>query len=262
MTEDEDKGMEYATLEVPWDGDEEVQRTVRLGWFVTVVYIVLVVAASMVPIFWPRFDEGVFLAVYMFIVVGGAILLIIALSKPLPRPPGGDVTVKDGLAVEAGVSRKLRPGETYYLRIRFNLILYIILPMVVFFGVLALFISDRTSTLIIAAVTALMVVIGIVFINFEVKADRKTLSFKFGHFGKEIPLDEISHISVTKVNAMRDFTGYGYRIGPDGSIGYIVQGGAGFRVETDKGKRYVVTIPEPGELVEYVRAAMAERDEG
>jgi hypothetical protein len=54
--------------------------------------------------------------------------------------------------------------------------------------------------------------------------------------------------------------GYGVRIGPDGSIGYVVRGGPGFRVETEEGKRYVVTIPEPEGLVEYVRAAKAERE--
>ena len=46
-----------------------------------------------------------------------------------------------------------------------------------------------------------------------------------------------------------------------GTIGYILQGDVGFRVETEKGKRYVVTIPEPEGLVEYVKAAKAEGPE-
>lgn len=60
---------------------------------------------------------------------------------------------------------------------------------------------------------------------------------------------------------MKDFMGNGVRIGPNGTIGYILQGDVGFRVETEEGKRYVVTIPEPEGLVEYVKAAMAEGPE-
>jgi hypothetical protein len=145
---------------------------------------------------------------------------------------------------------------------RFKLILYIMVPVISVMAALMLFIPDRTAVMILGITTAGMTVIVIIFINFEVRADRETLSFRFGHFGKELPLDSITSIGVTKVNAMKDFMGYGVRIGPDGTIGYILEGDKGFRVETDEGKRYVVTIPDPMGLVEYVRAAKAERDEG
>lgn len=177
----------------------------------------------------------------------------------LEVPWGEDGTVMDGLVSEDGVTRKLRPGETYYLRIRFKFILYIMVPMIMFMAVLMLFIPDRTAVISIGVGTVVMVVIALIFINFEVKADLETLSFKFGYFGKELPLDTITHISVTKVNAMKDFMGYGVRIRSDGTIGYILQSGVGFRVETEEGKKYVVTIPDPEELVEYVKAVRAER---
>lgn len=257
--------MDYASLEVPWGGDEEVQRTVRLRWTTTIVYFVIVMVGAFLPFFWPELDEGVFVTVYLVIVIGGAVLLMVILSIPLVRPPGGDVTVKDGLAIEDGVTRKLRPGETYYLRVRFNLILYIMVPIVVVMAATMLFIQDRTSVIILGVTTAAMTILALIFINFEVRADREMLSFKFGHFGKELPLDSITSIRVTKVNALKDFMGYGVRLGPDGTIGYILQGDVGFRVETEEGKRYVVTIPQPEGLVEYVKAAKAakaDRDQG
>ena len=259
MSPKESNDMKYSSLEVPWGEDEEAQRNVRLRWFSTIVYIILVIAFTFLLFLFPDLDEGAFLTFYLIVVIGGAILLMAILSRPLMRPPGEDVKIMDGLVSEAGVARKLRPGETYYLRMRFNLILYIMVPMIFFMAVLMLFIPERTAVIIIGVVTVVMVVIALIFINFEVKADLETLSFKFGYFGKELPLDTITHISVTKVNAMKDFMGYGVRIGPDGTIGYILQGEVGFRVETDKGKRYVVTIPDPEELVEYVKAAKAER---
>jgi hypothetical protein len=252
------KDMRYASLEVPWDEDEEAQRNVRMRWFATIMYIVLVLAFTFHPFLFPDMDEGAFVTFYMIVVVGGAILLMVILTRPLMRLPGGDVKVMDGLASEAGVVRKLRPGETYYFRMRFIMILYIMVPTIIFMAVLMLFIPERSAVMIIGVVTVVMVVISLIFINFEVKADMETLSFKFGHFGTTIPLDTITSIRVTKVNALKDYMGQGVRIGPDGTKGYILQGDVGFRVETEKGKNYVVTIPDPEDLVEYVKAAKAD----
>ncbi len=254
-------GMDYASLEVPWEGDEEAQRMVRLRWLATAVYMVVVSVGAVLPLVWPEMDEGSFVIVYMVVVVGGAIALVLILSKPLIRPSEEYAVMKDGLAVEGGVARKLRPGETFYLRTRFNLILYLLVPVMVFMAALMVLIPDMTSRVILGVVTAFMAILSVIFINFTVRADRETLSFKFGPFGKVLRLEEITLIKATKVNAMKDYMGYGVRIGPDGTIGYILQGGPGFRVETDKGKRYVVTIPEPEQLVEYVKAAIAERAE-
>ncbi len=251
--------MKYSSLDVPWGGDEGAQRTTRMRWFATIVYFALVIGLTFVPFLFPDMDEEAFGTIYMIVIIGGAIALIVILSRPLMRPPGEDVKVMDGLASEAGVTRKLRPGETYYLRMRFKMILYIMVPMILFMGYLMIAIPESTTVAIIGLVNVFMVVITIIFINFEVKADLDMLSFKFGYFGTVLPLDSITHISVTKVNALKDFMGWGVRIGPDGTKGYILQGDVGFRVETEEGKKYVVTIPEPEELVEYVKAAKAER---
>ncbi len=259
MSPKEKTDMKYASLEVPWGEDEEAQRNVRLRWFATIVYIVLVIGFTFLPFLFQDMDEGAFVTIYMIVVVGGAILLMVILTRPLMRPPGEDVKVVDGLVSEAGVARKLRPGETYYFRMRFNMILYIMVPTIILMAVLMMFIQERTAVMIIGVVTVVMVVISLIFINFEVKADLETLSFKFGYFGTELPLDTITNIRVTKVNALKDFMGWGVRIGPDGTKGYILQGDVGFRVETDKGKKFVVTIPDPEELVEYVKAAIVER---
>ena len=261
MASDDKVDMDYASLEVPWSGDEKAQRMVRLRWGATFVYMVMVIVGAILPFYWPELDEDLFVTIYLVIVIGGAIGLMVILSSPLMRPPDSEVPMKDGLAIEDGVTRRLRPGETYYLRIRFKLILYIMVPVTVMMAVMMLFIPDRTTLIIMGITTAVMAIVTMIFMNFEVRADRSTLSFKFGHFGKTLPLASITSISVTQVNAMKDFMGYGVRIGPDGTIGYILQGDVGFRVETDKGKRYVVTIPEPEALVEYVKAAKTESEQ-
>ncbi len=260
MARNGEKGMDYASLEVPWSGDQEVERTVRVRWYATAVYLVVVLAGALLPFLLPDMDEGVFAGVYSAVVVLGTVLLIVALTRPLVRPPGGEVAIKGGLAREEGVVRRLRPGERYYVRIRFTLVLYLMAPVIVLLAGLMIIIRHGTTVMILGITTAGLTILLVFFLNLEVRADRDALSFKFAYFGKDLPLDSISSIGVTRVNAMKDYMGYGVRVGPDGSIGYIVKGGEGFFVETVEGKRYVVTIPEPEGLVEYVKAAMAERE--
>lgn len=260
MRDGQDEDMEYASLDVPWSGDEEVRRTIRMRWYATALYLIAIIVGTLVPFLLPGFDEATFGIVYSVVVVVGTVLLIAVLSRPLLRPPGPDVTVMEGLARESGVARRLRPGERYYVRTRFDLMLYLMGPVIAIMAGLMLFLLDPTTLVIMGTTTAGLTILLLVFLNLEVKADRETLSFKFGHFGKELPLDSISSIGVTRINAMKDYMGYGVRVGPDGSIGYIVRGGEGFRVETREGKRYVVSIPDPEGLVEYVRAAKAERE--
>lgn len=251
--------MEFASLDVPWGEDAAARRMNRLRWTITVVYIVLVLALALVPFAWPDLGEGPFVVVYLVVVIGGAILLIAVLSYPVVRSREGDVTKLEGLVSEGGVTRRLRPGETYYLRIRFKLILYIMVPVVVMMAVVLVVIPDRTAQATVGATTIALVIITGVFSTLEVRADREELSFGFSVLRKVIPLDAVHSIDVTKVNALKDYMGWGVRVGPDGSIGYIVQGDKGFRVVTSDGKRYVVTIPDPDALVEYVLAAKAER---
>jgi hypothetical protein len=250
--------MEFADLEVPWAEDESAKRYNVFRWTVVVIYIVVVTVLSILPLFVGDFDSDEFVMVFIIVVIGGALVLIAVLAKPVLRPSDG-VAVKEGGVSEGGVVRKLRPGETYYVRIQFKLILYIMVPTIILMAVLMIVIPDNTVRSIIGIVTILLVILVAVFMNLEVKANMEVLSFKFSRFGKELPLDSITSISVTKVRAMKDFMGYGVRIGPDGTIGYIVGGDTGFKVVTDKGKKYVVTIPDPEGLVDYVWAAKAER---
>jgi len=257
-----DKGqdeMEFASLEVPWGDEARAKRVARIRWGVVIVYVVLVTVLALFPLVSPELDAEWFAILYIGLVVGGAIVLLLVLSMPYLQAGRGGAATREGLVGEEGVARRLRPGETFYVRVRFDLILYIMVPVIILMAVMLVTIPEREAQAIIGVVVAAMTIVTLVFINLDVRADIETLSFKFTAFGKEIPIDDISSIAVTEVHALRDYMGYGVRLGPDGTMGYVLRGGPGFRVETVKGKAYVVTIPQPEVLVEYVRAAKAER---
>ncbi len=251
--------MEFASLDVPWEDGEAARRVAWIRWGAVVVYVALVTVLAVLPLVSGALDTEWFALLYTVLVVGGAIALLLVLSTPYLRAGRGGPKAREGLVAEEGVARRLRPGETFYVRVRFDLLLYIMVPVIILMAVLMVTIPEVMAQAIIGVVTVVMTVVTLVFLNLEVRADTEALSFKFTPFGKEIPIDEISSISVTDVHALRDYMGYGVRFGPDGTLGYIMRGGPGFRVETTLGKSYVVTIPEPDALVEYVRAAKAER---
>jgi len=251
--------MDFASLEVPWGDEARARRVAWIRWGVVIVYVVLVTVLALLPLVSPELEADWFAFLYIALVVGGAIAILLVLSMPYLQAGRGGARAREGLVAEEGVARRLRPGETFYLRVRFDLLLYIMVPVIVLMAVLMVTIPEREAQAIIGVVTVVETVVTLAFLNLDVRADTGKLSFKFTTFGKEIPIDEISSIVVTEVSALRDYMGYGVRFGPDGSLGYILRGGPGFRVETAKGKTYVVTIPEPEALVEYVRAAKAER---
>ncbi|MCK5251895.1 MAG: hypothetical protein KAQ96_03060, partial [Thermoplasmata archaeon] len=83
MSKGDGKDMDYASLDVPWGEDDAAQKVVRLRWTTSIVYLILVIVGAFVPFLWPEIDEGVFVTVYMVIVIGGAILLMVILTRPL-----------------------------------------------------------------------------------------------------------------------------------------------------------------------------------
>jgi hypothetical protein len=102
-------------------------------------------------------------------------------------------------------------------------------------------------------VTVILIVITIVFYELLIDCDQNQLYIHFGPVGKKITLTEIAAIRSTSIHALRDFMGWGIRVGPDGTIGYIVSGDVGVRISLKNGKKYVVTSNDPQTLVDYVR---------
>ena len=135
------------------------------------------------------------------------------------------------------------------------IILYILVPlMLIMIAAGALFI-DPYVTAINFVTVAFFAVILATFWKLSIEADGKEVHFHYGPFGKRLEIDEIATIRPVAVHPLKDYMGWGIRMGPDGSIGYISSGRTGVRIETRRGKIYVVTCNRPQELVDLVRSA-------
>jgi hypothetical protein len=253
--------MSYADLDVPWGGTDEAFRSYnRFRWAVVIVYVAMVLVVALMPLF-VEWDDVTFMWLILGVTFGGMVVLFAVLFKPYIKRPDTTV-VQDGLVVDSGVARKLRPGETYRDVVRFNLAIYIIVPVIILMVVLMAVIPDPTAIAIQGAVIGLLAIIMVIFNNLVIEADPQMLSFNFGPIGRKIPLQEVDSIRAVAVHAMKEFMGWGIRVGPDGTIGYIASGNVGVRIAVSDGKEYVITVHDPQGLVEYVRAAKAVPAEG
>ena len=151
----------------------------------------------MIPLF-VEWDEMTATYVILIAVFGGMFALFTVLLKPYVKRPDGRV-VADGLVVDSGVVRKLRPGETYQELVRFDMTFYIILPVIVIMSILMFVMPDPNAVAIVGIVNVFLAVLAVVFTNLVVEADREKLSFRYGPVGKDIPMDDVESIRATSV---------------------------------------------------------------
>jgi hypothetical protein len=248
-------GMEFASMEAPDGAQESSRRFNRLRWGASIMYLLLAFLVSLLPLA-VEADETLMVYLVSFVTVGGAIILMAILASPMFWGAKAPV-VRDGTVLEDGIVRKLVPGETYRDVVRFDLALYIVVPMIIVFAATMVLYPDPAFLAIMGFTVAFLSVLVAVFLNLEVLCDRKRLRFHYGPVGKDVPLGEIVSARAVSVHPLRDYMGYGIRLGPDGSVGYIASGNVGVRISLEDGKEYVVTMRDPQGLVDYIRSAKA-----
>ncbi|GEN79409.1 DUF1648 domain-containing protein [Actinotalea fermentans] len=59
-----------------------------------------------------------------------------------------------------------------------------------------------------------------------------------------VPLAEVEHAEVVQVSPLREFGGWGLRMGIDGRVGVVLRGGEGLQVTRTGGRRVVVTVDD------------------
>jgi hypothetical protein len=230
--------------------DSKKMTTIR--WTVVLVYLVLVMTIAFLPVAIEELmDEAIYTALVMIVTVGGSFAIIAVLLSPYFIGQKGPV-VPDGMAVDT-VWESFTAMPPYVETMRFSLMIYVMVPMIILFAILTLVFMSFEMVLIMGVTIAFLLALLVIFGTLEVKCDNKELHFHFGPIGKKIPIDDIVSIRPTSVHALRDFMGYGLRVGPDGTIGYIIGGNVGVRISLKDKKEYVVTIPNPQDLVNYVR---------
>jgi len=102
-------------------------------------------------------------------------------------------------------------------------------------------------------VFVLLLLALIFFWKLEIMAKDGVLSFHFGPFGRDLTPVQVRTIEAVDVHPIRDYMGYGWRSGSDGSIGYISSGKKGVRIVTDGNRAYVISCHRPEELVSLIK---------
>ncbi|MCZ2840028.1 DUF1648 domain-containing protein [Modestobacter sp. VKM Ac-2985] len=96
---------------------------------------------------------------------------------------------------------------------------------------------------------AVMLGVGLLFGSVRVWVDERGLTVRspLGRPSWQVPLTDVAEATVVDVRPMREFGGWGYRVGRDGRRGVVLRGGPALEVVQGDGRRFVVTVPGAGQ---------------
>ncbi|WP_299959774.1 DUF1648 domain-containing protein [uncultured Modestobacter sp.] len=96
---------------------------------------------------------------------------------------------------------------------------------------------------------ALLLAVGLVFGSARVWVDERGLTVRspLGRPSWQVPLAEVAEAGVTDVRPLRQFGGWGHRIGRDGRTGVVLRAGEAVEVVRGDGRRFLVTVPGAAE---------------
>ncbi len=235
-------------------GDVEYEKALNkvrvIRWTSIIVYILLICGISILPI---MVEMDLILAIVLNLIVtfGGLAVLIgilLYVHKMLPKRPDPS---DRGRPI-----RKLRHLPPTYQEEHHLWLMYMIcVPIVGLLAVIGILIPDLITRLIMAASIVFLVVIMVMFSRMTIVLSHDKMSMKFGPIGKTFPIRSIDSIKVVPIDWWKDYMGQGYRIGPDGSKGFIMGTKQGIRMTLDDGQVFVVSAKKPQYIVDYVRTA-------
>ncbi len=231
---------------------KKLRRRTQLRWGIAITYIAATLAMSLLLERWEAI--ALFGYVYLAIVLGGAAVVIAVVVHPVHTKRTMPVVPDERATTRAPSIDLSRP---YHARTPMTVVYWSFIPLIVLMAILSVVLHDPMMWLIGPLVIGFLVILQLLFGTLEVRCDADALSAKFSFFGPRIDLRDIVSIRPVAIRPLRDFMGYGIRVGPDGAKGIISQGKVGVRVERADETSYVITAPDPQYLSTYVRAARA-----
>jgi hypothetical protein len=175
----------------------------------------------------------------MLVALIGSILPAVVVAAVVP----GDERLPTAAPVAADAPRvRLVDGEraTWIGRVSSPVAFIIAVPVVVL-SVIMVVIAQAWVMLAIAIAVMLAVV---TLSSFVVRVDRAGLTIRsaLGWPRYRVPLDEVVRADVTQVSPLKDFGGWGWRVGRDGRVGVVLRKGESLLVERTGGRSIVVTV--------------------
>ncbi len=175
----------------------------------------------------------------MLVALLGSLLPAIVVAAVLP----GDERLPTTAPVAADAPRvKLVDGEraTWIGRVSSPVAFVIAVPVLIL-SVVMVVIAQAWAML---AISVAVMVTVVTLSAFVVRVDRAGLTIRsaLGWPRYRVPLDEVVRADVTQVSPVKDFGGWGWRVGKDGRVGVVLRKGDSLLVERTGGRSIVVTV--------------------
>jgi hypothetical protein len=220
----------------------------------------------------------VYLSLFLSIVVVGSLYIQRGLSDAREAGSVNGVALLAFLAslVPAGIASALIPGDVrqpttapvpadaprvrlvdgeravWINRASTRVAFYLAVPVVLVGVALAVWARAWPVLVVDAFVIGMLVILT----TFVVRVDRTGLTVRsaIGWPRYRVPLDEVVQASVTQVSPLKDFGGWGWRVGRDGRVGVVLRTGEALLVERTGGRSIVVTVDEPAKAAGLLNA--------
>ncbi len=241
---------------------DELKKKIKMRDWIRYVLLIVYILIIIGYIIYVALGNASRPSIYIFIglLFGFAVMVILVMYvypiiRPLERP-----IVEDREVINLSEDY---PHDEYYEILRFRLIYVIILPVMVVFAGFAIYglvieILGEEGGYILTIIHGSMLVFYILIFTWFSKmtliGTTEELRVKFGPFRTKIKLSKIVSARPTAIKPWSTYLGYTWRVGSNGSIGYITGTKTGIRLEIEgKRRNYVLSTHQPQVLVNYIR---------
>ncbi|MHC4307970.1 MAG: hypothetical protein ACYSR7_05030 [Planctomycetota bacterium] len=232
-----------------------IERRNKLRTMSVLIFIVLIVLLRLLPtLFGKQFESFEF--IFVLVTVFGSLLLILMLIYPYfskitpPHRVDGELISSETIGIEfdreSVIMYSMKIMIIYYIGIPISILAY-------GFTLWAFFEAYYFVAAISAGTGTVLIGVILILGKINLIADKHQIRVGLGPLKDVINMEDVVTIRPISVRPFRDFMGLGKRVGPDGSIGYIVNKKTGVRIETTDNRIIVITLDNPQEFTDFVR---------
>ncbi|MHA2090248.1 MAG: hypothetical protein ACW98K_05265 [Candidatus Kariarchaeaceae archaeon] len=229
-----------------------IQRRNRIRYLTILIYFVATITSIAIPhnFSWNEQSATIFILTTLIL---GSITLFTVLLYPYKYKmysPG-----INNLQADEALKESKMINSSYYKEVKLKVLYYIIIPMSVgyTFVIPLLYATEGPNSAFLGVLVVLFFMsILLLFDRVTILLEGNMITLKLGSLKDSFQVEDIERIEIIKVRPLRDFLGFGKRLGPDGSIGYIAGGSKGVKFLLKQSKIFVVSTPNPQELADLI----------
>jgi hypothetical protein len=233
------------------DYTNQMRKRTLIRWFSISIFFTITLVVTIFALYRPE-SEMIWITWILFILIGN-ILLIGIIVYPFFRKISYP-RVADGTIVQD--QTPISSDSKFFEQVKLKWLYYICVPLlIIYISFTTYFIIEGITDVAVIFLLVIIFLLGILILfgSMVVTADAERIIFNLGPIRTILNIEEVDTIRPVSVRPLRDYLGWGKRLGTDGSIGYIADLKTGVRIELKDGKAYVTTIKNVQQLTNLVR---------